>query len=128
MPVLDAVPGWMAFRYALAPLVPFGDPGELTWEDSIPHVLSALTNVVFVILWGLWAAKQTVRPGLFVRITLACFLLNLYWFVKASREHDLNDLLVGYYVWLAAFALLLGVAAITAFASRRTSTTPTAGM
>jgi hypothetical protein len=118
----------MAFRYALAPLVPFGDPGELTWEDSIPHVLSALTNVVFVILWGLWAAKQTVRPGLFVRITLACFLLNLYWFVKASREHDLNDLLVGYYVWLAAFALLLGVAAITAFASRRTSTTPTAGM
>ena len=62
-----------------------------------------------------------------LRITLACFVLNLYWFVKAWREHDLNDLLVGYYVWLAAFALLLGVAVIIVVASRRTSTTPTAG-
>lgn len=127
MPVLEGVPGWMAFRYALSALVPYGDAVELPWDESAPQAMSALTNVVFVILFALWVAKQTVRPGLFVRIALACFLLNLYWFVKALREHGINDLLVGYYVWLASFALLLGVAILIAVASRRTSTTPTAG-
>ncbi len=31
LPVLDDVPGWMAFRYALAPLVPFRDAGSQAW-------------------------------------------------------------------------------------------------
>ena len=61
-----------------------------------PRSMSALTNVVFMILFALWADEsRAVRPGLFVRITLACFLLNLYWFVKAWREDGLKDLLVG---------------------------------
>lgn len=127
LPVLKDVPGWMAFRYALAPLVPFRDAGSIGWEDSAPQVLSALTNVVFVIVFVLWATRQSPRPGMFVRITLACFLINLYWLVTAWREDGLTDLLPGYYVWLAAFALLLGVAVTLAFASRRTSKTPTAG-
>lgn len=126
MPVLQDVPGWMAFRYALSPLVPYSAGSELSWEDSVPQVLSALTNVVFVILFALCASRQAIRPGLFVRIAIACVLLNLYWFVKAWREHDLNDLLIGYYLWLLAFALLLAVA-IIGVAARRTSTTPTAG-
>lgn len=127
LPVMDDVPGWMAFRYALAPLVPYRDAGHTSWEDNVPQVLSALTNVMFVILFGLWAAKQMFRPGMFVRWTLACVLLNLYWFVLAWREPGaLADLLFGYYVWLLAFVLLFAVAMITAFASRRTSKTPTA--
>lgn len=125
LPVLESVPGWMAFRYALAPLVPFREAGTLAWDDSAPQVMSALTNVVFVILFGLWLAKQAVRPGLFVRIAIACFVLNLYWFVKASRDGGLADLLFGYYVWVGAFALLLAAASLIAFASRRTSTIPT---
>ncbi len=124
LPVLDSVPGWMAFRYALAPLVPYRDAGSIGWEDSAPQVMSALTNVVFVILFGLWAARQSPRPGMFVRIALACLLLNLYWFVAAWRDHSLQDLLVGYYVWLAAFALLLAVAIRIALASRRAPGTP----
>jgi len=127
MPVLEDVPGWMAFRYALAPLVPYLDAGNVAWEDAIPQVLSALTNVVFMALFALWVSKQTLRPGLFVRVALACFLLNLYWFVKAAREDGVKDLLVGYYAWMAAFALLLAAAMFIAVASRRTSTTPTAG-
>lgn len=127
LPVLEDVPGWAAFRYALAPLIPYGEAGNLAWDDSVPQVLSALTNVVFIILFALWVSKQTVRPGLFVRVALACFLLNLYWFVKGWRAGGVKDLLVGYYVWMAAFGLLLGVAILTAVASRRTSTTPTAG-
>jgi len=127
--VLEDLPGWMAFRYALAPLIPFRgrDGSSIGWEDSAPQLMSALTNVVFVILFALWASRQGPRPALFVRIALACFLLNLYWFVTAWRDHALTDLLSGYYAWLAAFALLLAVAGIIAFASHRTSKTPTAG-
>jgi hypothetical protein len=129
LPVLQDLPGWMAFRYALAPLVPFRDrdSSSMDWQDSVPQLMSALTNVVFIILFALWATKQSPRPGLFVRIALACLLLNLYWFVTAWRDHALKDLLSGYYVWLAAFALLLAVASLIAFAGRRTSKTPTAG-
>jgi hypothetical protein len=47
--------------------------------------------------------------------------------VSAWRENGLNELLIGYYFWLAAFALLLAVAILIAFATRRTSKTPTAG-
>jgi hypothetical protein len=132
MPVLPEVPGWMAFRYALAPLMPYRDAGGITPEDNVPQVLSALTNVVFLILFALWLAKQMFRPSLFVRIVMACLLLNLYWFVRAWRENGLADLLAGYYVWLAAFSLLLAAAVITAVITssevRRTSRIPTAGM
>ena len=128
LPVLEDLPGWMAFRYALAPLVPFRgrDGSSIGWEDSAPQLMSALTNVVFIILFALWASRQGPRPALFVRIALACFLLNLYWFVTAWRDDALADLLPGYYVWLAAFALLLAVAGIIASASRRASKTPPA--
>jgi len=127
LPVLPDVPGWMAFRYAFAPLVPYAAAGDLAMEDSVPHVLSALSNVVFVVLAALWLTGQRMRPGTFVRISLACVLLNLYWFVKAFREDGLHDLLIGYYVWELAFTLVLGVAITVAVAGRRTSTTPTAG-
>ena len=36
-------------------------------------------------------------------------------------------LLIGYYVWLAAFALLVAVGALNVVSVRRTSKTPTAG-
>ena len=123
LPVLKDLPGWMAFRYALAPLIPFRgrDDASIGWEDSAPQLMSALTNVVFVILFALWATRQSPRPGLFVRVALVCFVLNLYWFVTAWRDHAVADLLVGYYAWLAAFALLLAVAGIIGFASRRAS-------
>jgi hypothetical protein len=127
LPALEQVPGWMAFRYALSPPVPYGEmhgPGE---DDSIPQVMSALTNVVFVILFTLWAVKQSLRPGLFIRIALACFLLNLYWPVQAWRGNALHDLRLGYYLWLASFLLLTVLALLNVFEARRTSRTPTAG-
>jgi membrane associated rhomboid family serine protease len=127
MPVLVDVPGWMAFRYSLAPLIPYGGVGNLSAEDSVPQVLSGLTNVVFIVMAALWITNQRMRAGLFVRISLACFLLNLYWPVKAIREGGLRDILFGYYAWEAAFAALLAVAVMAAVASRRTSSTPTAG-
>jgi hypothetical protein len=123
LPVLPDLRGWEAFRYALAPLVPFRDADPTTWEDSAPQALSALTNVVFVLLFVFGVRKRAIRPGLLVRISIACFALNLYWLVKAWREEGLADLLYGYYVWIASFALLLIISVV---AARRTSKTPTA--
>jgi hypothetical protein len=127
LPVADRMAGWEAFRYALAPLIPFRDTGTPASEDNIPRVLSALTNLVFVILIVLWQTKQSFRPGLFLRIALACLLINLYWPVMAWRAGELATLQSGYYAWEAAFALLTAAAIITASATRRTSRTPTAG-
>jgi hypothetical protein len=126
LPATDAVLGWEAFRYALSPLVPFRQLGPLG-EHAIPAVLSALTNVMFLVLLGLWFTRQMFRPGMFVRIAIACFVLNLYWLAQAWRDHDLASLRAGYFLWLAAFGMLLAVAIVTAFEARRTSRIPTAG-
>jgi hypothetical protein len=121
LPVLTDVPGWMAFRYALAPLVPYRDAAPPGFEDAVPQVMSALTNVVFVVMFGLWLRRE-FRASLFLR---ALLIINLYWLVMAARDDNLADLLFGYYVWLAAFLLLVAVASLSAFSSRRTSKTPT---
>src|SRR5689334_11779125 len=71
LPVLADVPGWMAFRYALAPVIPYRDADSLAFEDAAPQVMSALTNVVFALLFVMWAMRRSPRPGLFVRITIA---------------------------------------------------------
>lgn len=126
LPAIDGVPGWEAFRFALSPLVPYRQFGSLG-DHAVPAVLSALTNLVFALLFVLWLTGQQVRPGLFVRIAIACFVLDLYWLVQAWRDADLGSLRIGYFLWLAAFALLLAVAVLSAFEARRTSRTPRAG-
>jgi hypothetical protein len=126
LPAIDGVPGWEAFRFALSPLVPYRQFGSLG-DHAVPAVLSALTNVVFVLFFAFWLTGQNVRPGLFVRVAIACFVLDLYWIVQAWRDQDLGSLRIGYLLWLGAFALLLAVAILTAYEARRTSRTPMAG-
>lgn len=121
MPVLSGISGWEAFRAALSPLVPYGGvEHDARWDDAVPQVLSALTNLMFIVLFGLWLAKQMFKPSMFVKLALACFILNLYWLVQAMRAGQLADLLYGYYVWLAAFGLLLAASVLSAFEARRT--------
>ena len=127
LPALQDVPGWMAFRYALAPLVPYGSVESASAEDAFPQVASALTNFAFIALWMLWVRNRAPRRGLFIRFAIICVVLNLYWLVSAWRGSNVKDLLIGYYVWLAAFALLLVVATISGASSRQTSKTPTDG-
>lgn len=120
LPVAAEVPGWLAFRYALEPV--WNSEGK-QWADAVPWVLSALTNVVFPVLFVLVYRAAVTRPGLYIRVVLACFILNLYWIVQLLREGKAHELLVGYYVWLAAFALLL----VSGVLVHRTSKRPTAG-
>jgi hypothetical protein len=125
LPVIQDYPGWAAFRAAISG--PFRDPFPVGGEEAVPQVLSALTNVVFVVLFALWARSRVTRPTLFLKVTLACLLINIYWPVQMLRAGEARGLLIGYYVWLAAFALLLALAIVNAVSARRTSKTPTAG-
>jgi len=107
LPAAPEVPGWMAFRYALAPVWPYGSGSAEGIEDVVPQVLSALTNVAFIVLFGLLFLGRVKHPGLFFRVALACFVLNLYWFVQTVRDGTVHDLRIGYYVWLVAFGLMM---------------------
>jgi heme/copper-type cytochrome/quinol oxidase subunit 4 len=96
----------MAFRYALAPVWPTGSPVPGAVEDAGPQVLSALTNVAFVVMFAQLVTGRMARPGLWFRVAIACFLVDLYWFVQMLRDGSTHALWIGYYVWLAAFAQL----------------------
>jgi len=111
LPAAPEVPGWMAFRYALAPVWPYGSGSAEGIEDVVPQVLSALTNVVFALMFVTWLRARLSQPVLFLKIAIACLLLNCYWLVQMLRAGKASGLLVGYYVWLAAFALLVALAA-----------------
>jgi hypothetical protein len=107
LPVAADAPGWMAFRYAFSPVWPYESAAPQSVDDAVPQVLSALTNVAFVVMFAQVITERVRRPGLFFRVAIACFVLDLYWFVQMIREGSVRDLQVGYYTWLAAFALLV---------------------
>jgi len=125
LPVVEGYAGWAAFRAALE--APFRHSIAMRGEDLVPQLLSALTNVVFVVLFANWQRGQVTRPALFLKVAIACLLLNLYWLVEMLRAGEHDALLVGYYVWLAAFALMVTLGILSVVSSRRTSRTPTAG-
>jgi hypothetical protein len=118
LPVTEDLLGWQAFR---AVFVPPGGDGR-GWEDQAAQWLSGLSNFVFAAVFGTLAAGKTIRPGLFIRIATACFIVNLYWFVQLAKSGELKALLIGYYAWMAGYALMVAIA----LSVRRTSKTPTA--
>lgn len=106
LPAASEMPGWMAFRYAFAPVWPYdGSRMDGGVEDAVPQVLSALTNVVFIVMLAQLMLGRVKRPGLYFRVAIACFVLNLYWFVQMLRDGSAHELWIGYYVWMVAFAL-----------------------
>jgi hypothetical protein len=122
LPVIDGYPGFAAFRAALEG--PFKHTFPTPPEDAIPQVASALTNIALPVMLAMFLRGRVVHPGRFLRVAILCFVVNLYWWVQAARANEMKSLLAGYYVWVAAFALLVIVSGVSA---RQTSRTPTAG-
>jgi hypothetical protein len=122
LPVLEDYPGWAAFHATLTG--PFRENFPTGGEDAVAQLLSASTNAVFVVLFAHWFLDRITRPALFLKVALACLLLDLYWLVEMLRAGE-HALLAGYYVWLASFALLVALGAISVVSARRTSKTPT---
>jgi len=125
LPVVPDYAGWEAFRAALSG--PFRASFPVSGEDAIAQVLSALTNVAFVALFWNWWRGRALRASLFTKFSIICLLLNLYWLVQMLRAGESRGLQAGYYVWLAAFALLVAVGVLNVVSARRTSRTPTGG-
>jgi hypothetical protein len=123
LPVVDNISGWQAFRYALSSLWPYQGHRSNEFDDAVPHVLSAFTNVAFVILAAHVELGRVTRPGMYLRVAIACVVLDLYWLVQLVRDGSANALQMGYYAWLAAFVLLV----VSGVSIHRTSRTPTAG-
>jgi hypothetical protein len=123
LPVVDDINGWQAFRYAVSSLWPYQGHQSNEVDDAVPHVLSAMTNVAFIILVAHVELGRVTRPGLFLRVAIACLVLDLYWVVQLLRDGSAGDLQPGYYAWLAAFALLV----VSGVSIHRTSRTPRAG-
>jgi hypothetical protein len=122
LPVVEGYLGWGAFIETLRG--PFRERFPVG-EDAVPHLMSALTNVVFVLLLVYWHLGRVARWTLYLKIAIACLLINLYWLVQLLRAGEAGQLLLGYYAWLLGFAAPVAVGAINAASARRTSRTPT---
>src|SRR5262245_44622997 len=122
LPVVDDYPGWAAFQATLTG--PFRESFPVRGEDAVIQLMSASTNAVFVVLFAHWFLDRISRPMLYLKVALACLLINLYWLVEMLRAGEHDGLLAGYYVWLASFALLVALGALSGASARRTSRTP----
>ncbi len=96
------MPGWEAFRVSLSPIWPYEGLEVSTWYWGILTVASALTNFVFLAL----LAHLVWRPAVHRRAVAwsldVALVINCSWFISGDREY----LRLGYYLWVASFALL----------------------
>ena len=92
--------GWQAFTFALSPIAGNDMGGSVALR--IWMVASALTNVLLIATFVLVSWRPlAVNRGLVGSLAVAT-MINAYWFVLPDLRGDLR---VGYYLWLAAFAL-----------------------
>jgi len=124
LPVVRGYSGYAAFQAALSG--PFRDVDPISGEKAVAEVLSALTNVAFLLMFLGWLRGRLRRPVLLLKLALLCLVLDSYWLVEALRAGEWRELLIGYYLWLAAFGLMVALGGVIAASDRRTSRTPTA--
>jgi hypothetical protein len=97
------LPGWQAFRLCLSTALEIPTASLTRLPVALILTANALTNFWFVIAAFLLLRRPAgprplVKWGLLVSV-----VLNLFWFVLGS---DRGDLLPGYYLWVASFAML----------------------
>ncbi len=104
-PTLEDTPGWQAFRIVLSPIWPYGGFGGPTFGlETVIHIASGLTNVVFAAVFGLVVMQPAFQARLLFSLVAACTVLNLYWFGTALYGGEVGGLRIGYYLWIASFA------------------------
>ena len=97
------VPGWQAFRLALAPIWSYQGLSGDSWAPDSLSVLSGLTNIGFlasVAVLAFWPQRYT--RAIFRGLVLAT-IINALWFVLSAERGDLR---IGYYLWLGSFMVL----------------------
>lgn len=104
LPAFSDERGWAAFVFALSPLWDYRHFQNEGLGLLAFIVLSALTNVLFVVLAAALALGASRRAKAVLYAAAAATLLNLYW--QILLEDDRGRLQSGYFVWVMSFALL----------------------
>jgi hypothetical protein len=115
LPAFSDERGWAAFVFALSPLWDYRHFQNEGLGLLAFIVLSALTNVLFVVLAAALALGASRRAKAVLCAAAAATLLNLYW--QILLEDDRGRLQSGYFVWVVSFALL----ALAAFLELRSA-------
>lgn len=105
LPVMDGLPGWLAFCASLSPIWPFEGHQIVPWNFALMAVSSALTNVVFVLLFVDLATGRRLGRPLTVLLLAVATALDLYWL--GFTGEDRADLRIGYYLWVCSFGILV---------------------
>jgi hypothetical protein len=102
----DSVRGWVAFRAALSPILPYQDFHTDAWYYSVLSVASAATTFLFVVGSPLvvWRGSRSVRRAC-AWVAITAFIVNSHWYVLAS-DSGRKDLSIGYFLWWLSFILL----------------------
>lgn len=98
----SAVPGWEAFRVALSPIWPYRGAGGGSSFWDVLGVISALSNLWFVLSFALHAFFPMKSRGVVFGGLVVAALVNTFWLLLA----DIGDLRIGYYLWLGSFVIL----------------------
>ena len=101
------VPGWEAFRGALAPIWPYRGLAGDSWFSNLLSVMSGLSNLWFVMSLAVLAVwpRRLNRAILWGLALLA--VVNALWLVLSDNRADLR---IGYYLWLGSFVVLAATA------------------
>lgn len=96
--------GWIAFRAALSPVLPYGDLHVDTWYHVVFSTLSAVTTLLFVLgsPWVAWFGSRRLQTAC-AFVAASAFIFNSYWYVLFHSDKALS---IGYFLWLLSFALL----------------------
>jgi Protein of unknown function (DUF3024) len=104
LPVLGDYVGWQAFRIALSSIWPYqGFVGGSLYISAV-DILSALTNVAFVVCLVGLVARWRMKRSFVVSLLAAAAALDVSWFV--SMGDDRGKLRIGYYLWVCSFIVL----------------------
>jgi hypothetical protein len=107
LPVVNDYRGWQAFRVAFSPVWPFENFDIQPGLILVLSVLSALTNVLFVVVAVvllLGPARTLQRARAVLWTVAAAALLDLHWPISMG---DMGaELENGYFIWVGSFALL----------------------
>ena len=111
LPAFSDERGYAAFLFALSPLWDYRSFQSEPFPLLAFIVLSALTNVLFVVLAAALALGKMRRAKPVLWAAAAATLLNLYW--PILLEADRARLETGFFVWVSSFALLALAAFLT---------------
>jgi hypothetical protein len=111
LPAFSEERGFEAFIFALSPLWDYRHFQNEGLGLLAFIVLSALTNVLFIVLAAVLAFAPARRAKAVLWGAAAATLLNLYW--PILLEADRARLENGFFIWVSSFALLALAAFLT---------------